>query len=249
MTSGFGQARSSLAGCTIMISAEGAEGGPSFPAGFEELESLLGGLGADVRCVAGPRGRPATAAAWHHAVLLAGRGGVDAVLFLSSSVTWVRAAEEAGVLEAIRRRAMGGRLLLVATAPEEAGRLCAAGLAAVSAEDPTIAALAHRLLTHIGSAAVSLPTDAGWVEVRSGGVVVDDRFIPLTRGATGIIDALFLAGGRVLSRAELGRELPGRERSGRAVEVAVARLRDALDDVDLVQTVVKRGYRLAVVER
>ena len=54
--------------------------------------------------------------------------------------------------------------------------------------------------------------------------------------------------GRVLSRAELGGVLPGAERNGHAVEVAVARLREALGGNELVHTVVKRGYRLAVTE-
>lgn len=248
MTMWRGEARPALAGCRIIVSAEGAQAESYLPAGFEELERALGGAGAEVRRIAGPRGHPATPAALLHAALLAGHGGVDAVLFLSSSAAWLQAGEDSDALEAIRRRATRGRLLLATTTPEEAGRLRAAGLTAVSAAEPTVAALAHRLVTHIGSAAVSLPTDAGRLEVRSGGVVVDDRFIPLTRGAAGIIDALFLAGGRVLSRTELGRELPGHERSGRAVEVAVARLRDALDGVDVIQTVVKRGYRLAVIE-
>ncbi|MCB8044539.1 winged helix-turn-helix domain-containing protein [Microbacterium oxydans] len=42
--------------------------------------------------------------------------------------------------------------------------------------------------------------------------------------------------------------LPGGHRSDRAVEVAVGRLRDSLGRGDLIQTVVKRGYRLAVAE-
>lgn len=105
------------------------------------------------------------------------------------------------------------------------------------------------MVAHYDSGTAALVTDAGRLEVRSGGVVVDERFIPLSRGATGVMEALFLAGGRVLSRAELGRGLPGGERSGRAVEVAVARLRESLDGIDLVQTVVKRGYRLAVTEQ
>ena len=55
--------------------------------------------------------------------------------------------------------------------------------------------------------------------------------------------------GRVLSRAEL---LPallassgGTGADEHAVEMAVARLRTALGDARFVQTVVKRGYRLA----
>jgi uroporphyrinogen-III synthase len=51
----------------------------------------------------------------------------------------------------------------------------------------------------------------------------------------------------VLSRAELGSVLGG-DRNPHAVEVAVARLREALGGHELVHTVVKRGYRLAVTE-
>ena len=40
--------------------------------------------------------------------------------------------------------------------------------------------------------------------------------------------------------------LPGRGNDEHAVETAVARLRSALGDPRLVQTVVKRGYRLAL---
>ena len=91
-------------------------------------------------------------------------------------------------------------------------------------------------------------TDAGRLEVRSGGILIDDRFVPLSHTAARLIEALFVAGGRVLSRAEIGRVLPGSDRNGHAVEVAVARLRESLCGADLVQTVVKRGYRLAVIE-
>lgn len=86
------------------------------------------------------------------------------------------------------------------------------------------------------------------MEVRSGGAVIDERFIPLPRTSASLLDALFLAEGRVLSRAEIARSLPGAPRSGHAVEAAVARLRDALPVSGVVQTVVKRGYRLAVAD-
>jgi uroporphyrinogen-III synthase len=52
--------------------------------------------------------------------------------------------------------------------------------------------------------------------------------------------------GRVVSRAELLAALPGRGVDEHAVEPAVARLRAALGHPKLVQTVVKRGYRLAL---
>ncbi|MZE75621.1 uroporphyrinogen-III synthase, partial [Streptomyces sp. SID5475] len=52
--------------------------------------------------------------------------------------------------------------------------------------------------------------------------------------------------GWVVSRAELLRALPGAGRDEHAVETAMARLRTALGTPKLIQTVVKRGYRLAL---
>jgi uroporphyrinogen-III synthase len=52
--------------------------------------------------------------------------------------------------------------------------------------------------------------------------------------------------GHVFSRTALGKLLPGESTDGHAVEVAIARLRTTLGDPAIVQTVVKRGYRLAV---
>jgi uroporphyrinogen-III synthase len=52
--------------------------------------------------------------------------------------------------------------------------------------------------------------------------------------------------GRVVSRAELLKALPGGGDDEHAVETAMARLRSALGGSKLIQTVVKRGYRLAL---
>ena len=52
--------------------------------------------------------------------------------------------------------------------------------------------------------------------------------------------------GRVVTRAELLRALPGAGADEHAVETAMTRLRAALGEPKLVQTVVKRGYRLAL---
>jgi uroporphyrinogen-III synthase len=49
----------------------------------------------------------------------------------------------------------------------------------------------------------------------------------------------------VVSRAEQLRALPGGG-DEHAVETAIARLRSALGESGVVQTVVKRGYRLAI---
>jgi uroporphyrinogen-III synthase len=51
--------------------------------------------------------------------------------------------------------------------------------------------------------------------------------------------------GRVVSRASLLKIAPGDGAGEHAVEVAVGRLRTALGDPRIIQTVVKRGYRMA----
>jgi uroporphyrinogen-III synthase len=58
-----------------------------------------------------------------------------------------------------------------------------------------------------------------------------------------VLRALAAAPGRVLSRAALLPALP-RGADEHAVEMAVARLRAGLGAGGIVQTVVKRGYRL-----
>lgn len=52
--------------------------------------------------------------------------------------------------------------------------------------------------------------------------------------------------GWVVARADLLRALPGGGTDEHAVETAMARLRTALGAPRLIQTVVKRGYRLAL---
>ena len=54
--------------------------------------------------------------------------------------------------------------------------------------------------------------------------------------------------GDVVARNELLRVLPGHSNDPHAVDTAVLRLRTALGDKNIVATVVKRGYRLAIDE-
>ena len=61
-----------------------------------------------------------------------------------------------------------------------------------------------------------------------------------------VLHALLVNPGHVVARAELLSRLPsGTAGSEHAVEMAVARLRATIG-AEVVQTVVKRGYRLAV---
>ncbi|MEV4257847.1 hypothetical protein AB0J52_32195, partial [Spirillospora sp. NPDC049652] len=106
------------------------------------------------------------------------------------------------------------------------------------------------------------------LELRGHAVVLDGRLRPIAPAPMAVLRALARRPGHVVSRAELCGVLPGRPlasghipgpagagaRRGRgarpradehAVEMAVARLRRGLGRSGIVETVVKRGYRLA----
>lgn len=77
-------------------------------------------------------------------------------------------------------------------------------------------------------------------------VYLDGVPVPLSPAPTAVLRTLAVNPGHVVARRDLLANLPsGQATSEHAVEMAVARLRSALG-TPLVQTVVKRGYRLAV---
>lgn len=235
---------SRIAGKRIAVQHHGA--------GADGLDELLAADGAEVVSITVYRwGPPPDPEVVRRSALQAASGEADAVLFTSApgASSWLQVAADAGASEGISRRASQGRLLLAAVGPITAAPLLEAGMRTTVADRGRLGSLARCVIAHFGGGhAPALHTAAGRIEVRSGGVVVDGSLIPLSRTAVGLLEALFSAGGNVLSRSELGRVLPGTERNPHAVEVAVARLREALGDLDLVRTVVKRGYRLAVDE-
>jgi len=220
--------------------------------GADGLDELLGDAGADVVSLTvyrwGPPPDPAVVA---RSVLSAAQGEVDAVLFTSApgAAEWMAAAAREDALDAIVDRSRRGRLLLAAVGPITAGPLQDAGVEPLIAERGRLGALVRAVVSHFGGGhADSLPTGAGRLELRSAGIVLDGRHIPLSRTGADLMAALFDAGGGVVSRQRLQSVLPRSGESAHAVEMAVARLREALGTPDLVKTVVKRGYRLDVVD-
>lgn len=235
---------SPLIGCTVIVVGDEHRA---------DIAAMLAGGGAVVRGVRVSDGAARTSEKERLIGTVAGaeRGEADAVLFLSdaAATSWAAVAEQTGSLGRIRRRIDAGRLLVVVGGASGAAAMKRMQIRTAIANADRAGTFARHVIEHFESGgAPSLPTDSGRMQVRSRGVVVDDGFIPLTRSATALIDALAAAGGSVLSRSELGDVLPGAERTAHAVEVAVARLREALGDRALVHTVVKRGYRLAVID-
>lgn len=83
------------------------------------------------------------------------------------------------------------------------------------------------------------------IEMRGHMVVVDGEAVTVPPAPMAVLRSLAREPGRVLTRAELARVLPSEQAGGHAVEMAITRLRALLGDGRIVQTVVKRGYRLA----
>jgi uroporphyrinogen-III synthase len=94
------------------------------------------------------------------------------------------------------------------------------------------------------------------MEIRGHGVMLDGRLRPIARAPMAVLRALAARPGHVVSRTDLCGVLPSGSAPGgpwaarlqpdeHAVEMAVARLRRGLGHQYLVETVVKRGYRLA----
>jgi uroporphyrinogen-III synthase len=179
------------------------------------------------------------------------RGEVDAVLFTSAPAAreWIVAAERADALEGVASRARDGRVLIAAVGPITAGPLLEAGIDPLVPDRGRLGALVRAVVTHYGGPdAPVIRTTVGRLGIRSSGIVLDGVFTALPRTGVEILRALARNPGAVVSRADLVAALSSAEASGHAVEVAVARTREALAGLDLIRTVYKRGYRLDVVD-
>ena len=174
---------------------------------------------------------------------------VDAVVFTSAPAAATlleqaaAAGRAAGVLAALR-----GEVLAACVGPVTAGPLAAVGVDPVLPARARLGALVRAVVAELPRRRSLLVRAAGRpLEVRGHGLLWDGTFCPLPPGPSAVLRALAHEPGRVLSRRQLRAALPGGGPANEhAVEMAVARLRAALPVPGLVQTVVKRGYRLAV---
>jgi uroporphyrinogen-III synthase len=233
-----------LAGRRIAVQHHGS--------GADGLDELFAQAGGDVVSLTVYRwGPPPDPAALARSVAQTAQGDVDAVLFTSApgAAEWLAAARREGALEDIVRRSYEGVLLLAAVGPITAGPLVDVGVVPLIAERGRLGSLVRSVVTHFGGGhAPGLDTSAGRLELRSAAAVLNGVPIPLSRASISILTALFAAAGSVVGRTELAAVLP---RSGgaagdgaHAVDVAIARTREALGIPTLIRTVVKRGYRL-----
>lgn len=173
-------------------------------------------------------------------------GGVDAVTFTSAPAA-------AGLLE--RARVVGQEQRLVAAlradtaavcvGPVSAGPLRQAGVPVGWPARARIGALVKYLCEVLPQSRPELCVAGRRLRILGRAVCVDGRLRPVSPAPMRVLRELARRPGRVVDRGGLLRCL-GEDAEGHAVETAVARLRSALGDPRIVQTVVKRGYRLAV---
>jgi uroporphyrinogen-III synthase len=172
---------------------------------------------------------------------------VDAVAFTSAPavVSLLHAAREK-CREQDLLRAFRTDVLPACVGPVTAGPLERAGVRTVQPDRARLGGLARALVETLPARARVLPVGGHRLEIRGHAVLVDGMSRQVPPASMAVLRALSHQPGRVLSRAALLDSLPGGEAlNEHAVEMSVTRLRTALGAPQLVQTVVKRGYRLA----
>ncbi len=176
-------------------------------------------------------------------------GGVDCLTFTSAPAvaSMLAVARDTGREQALVA-ALQGPVLVAAVGPVTAGPLDRAGIPSVQPERARLGALVRTVVEQLPARRTrTVVSGPHRLELRGHAVLVDDRTVELTARQIGVLSALVDSGGRVLSRSDLLR-LAWRDESAdeHAVEMTVARLRTALGPAGrVVETVVKRGYRLA----
>ncbi|MFJ6465635.1 uroporphyrinogen-III synthase [Streptomyces sp. NPDC091387] len=173
--------------------------------------------------------------------------GLDALTFTSApaAASLLRRAGERGMLPELLG-ALRDDVVSACVGPVTALPLQAHGLDTIQPERFRLGPLVQVLCRELPTRVPALPVAGHRVEIRGHAVLVDDELCPVPPAGMALLHALARRPGWVVARADLLRALPGSGTDEHAVETAMARLRTALGVPRIVQTVVKRGYRLAL---
>jgi uroporphyrinogen-III synthase len=170
------------------------------------------------------------------------------------AVTFTSAPAAASLLERAERRGVQGELvdalrhdvLPACVGPVTALPLQAYEVTTCQPERYRLGPLVQLMCSQLPGRVRSLPLAGHRVEIRGHAVIVDGDLRAVPPAGMAMLRVLARRPGWVVSRGDLLRVLPGAGRDEHAVETAMARLRAALGVPKLIQTVVKRGYRLAL---
>lgn len=174
-------------------------------------------------------------------------GSLDAVTFTSapSVVALFTAAEALGqedaVVDAFRRD-----VLCAAVGPVTAAPLLTQDIEPIVPERFRMGALIRLLCEHLEQHAIlRAETLHGPIAIRGAIVELPGSRVRLPPNSLALLRALVRANGAVLSRSALADALPAAA-DHHALEVQMSRLRQTLGVPGLINTIVKRGYRLDV---
>ncbi|SDK68914.1 uroporphyrinogen-III synthase [Streptomyces indicus] len=172
---------------------------------------------------------------------------VDALTFTSApaAVSLLTRATERGQ-DAAFLTALEHDVLAACVGPVTALPLQAQGLPTIQPERFRLGPLVQLLCLELPARTPTLPVAGHHLQIRGHAAVLDGELRPVPPAGMSLLRALARRPGWVVSRADLLRVLPGAGQDEHAVETAMARLRSALGTPKLIQTVVKRGYRLAL---
>jgi uroporphyrinogen-III synthase len=172
---------------------------------------------------------------------------LDAVTFTSAPAVHAlfSTAEALGRLSDVAE-GFRSAVLAAAVGPVTAEPLIALGIPVIQPDRFRLGALIKLVCDHLEENRVArIETAEGRLELRGAVVVVDGVRAVLPPTSLALLRTLVAAGGDVVSRHDLAASTPGLI-DDHALEVALSRLRRALTKPGLVETVIKRGYRLSV---
>ncbi|WP_205875997.1 uroporphyrinogen-III synthase [Mycobacterium camsae] len=237
---------SGVAGKRIAVQLHGAADG------WDPFPEFLGGLraaGAEVVPLRVYRWKPVPLdGEFDQLVTGIARRQFDAVSFTSApaAVAVLERSRDLGIEDQVLA-AFRSSVHAMCVGPVTSRPLIRQGVPTSSPERMRLGALARHIaeeLPLLGSCSVRAAGHL--VDIRGTCVLVDGSVKTVSGSGMAILHALAHRPGEVVGRAELLRLLPGNGGDTHAVDTAVLRLRTALGDRNIVATVVKRGYRLAL---
>ena len=163
------------------------------------------------------------------------------------AAAWLAAAESEKILPALVHRFVRGSAVAAAVGPVTARPLQDVGIQPLVPDRGRLGALVRTLVGHYEAAQTSaVSTTGGRLQVRRTVALLEDHVLPVSPSGLEVLRLLVDAGGKVVTRADVLAVLPGASTDPHTAEVAVGRLREVCGR-SLIQTVVRRGYRLSTV--
>ena len=172
---------------------------------------------------------------------------VDAVSFTSAPAvaSMLQRAKALGCVSGLTD-ALHEQVVAICVGPVTAAPLRRLGVPTTHPERYRLGALARLITDEVPRRACHFTAGGHHISVRSATVAVDGETRTVPPAAMALLRRLMANPGWVVSREQLLAQLPGGGGDTHAVETAMTRLRSSLGAPRAIQTVVKRGYRLAI---